>query len=305
MQDKIGILASQRGYHALELETAIRKRGWTPFFFNITRLAGAIGDGPNVQVRGECLESCRALLVRTIPAGSLEQIVFRMDVLHRLEKLGVPVINSAAAIERTVDKYYTSFLLSDAAIPTPRSLVTEDFETALDACRRMGDVVLKPLFGSEGKGMVRAPDEETAYRVLRAWELNRYVYYIQEYLPHFNEDVRAFVLGDRVVSAMRRLGTGWKTNYSKGAQISPVALSPEMETLALRAARVIGLDYAGVDLLRAEDGGTYVVEINSIPGWRGLQKISGCNMAERIVDYVLQKIDRISPEPVPLREEFL
>ena len=104
------------------------------------RAAGSAG------ARGECLEDCRALLVRTIPTGSLEQIIFRMDALHRLENLGVRVVNSASAIERTVDKYYTSFLLADAGIPTPRTLVTEDFETALAACREMGDVILKPLF---------------------------------------------------------------------------------------------------------------------------------------------------------------
>ena len=82
-----------------------------------------------------------------------------MDALHRLENLGVRVVNSASSIERTVDKYYTSFLLADAEIPTPRTLVTEDFEAALAACREMKDVVVKPLFGSEGKGIVRVNQE--------------------------------------------------------------------------------------------------------------------------------------------------
>jgi RimK family alpha-L-glutamate ligase len=287
MSARIGILSSQRGYHALALEEAVRNRGCEPVFFNITRMAGWIGGNPGVEVRGERLENCRALLVRTIPAGSLEQIIFRMDVLHRLDRLGIPVINSGSAIERTVDKYYTSFLLADAGIPIPRSLVTEDFETALDACREMGDVVIKPLFGSEGKGIVRASDEETAYRVLRAWELNRYIYYIQEYVPHFQKDIRAFVIGDRVVTAMQRNGKGWKTNYSKGAEVTPVALSPEMETLALAAVHTIGLDYAGVDLMQAEDGKIFVIEINSIPGWRGLQKITDVDIPGGIVDHVL------------------
>jgi RimK family alpha-L-glutamate ligase len=250
-------------------------------------MAGMIGGRPILQVRGECLEDCRALLVRTIPTGSLEQIIFRMDALHRLEKLGVRVINSASAIERTVDKYYTSFLLADAGIPTPRTLVTEDFEAAFSACREMSDVILKPLFGSEGKGMVRISDEETAYRVLRAWELNRCIYYIQEYLPHFQEDIRAFVVGDRVVAAMLRRSTGWKTNVSKGAMVEPVTLNAGMEELALKAARLLHLDYAGVDLMPAEDGRTYVIEINSIPGWRGLQKTTEQSIAGCIVDHVL------------------
>lgn len=287
MPTKIGILSSQRGYHVLALEEAVRNRSCEPVYFPITRLAASVGGRPALHAGGESLEDCKALLVRTIPTGSLEQIIFRMDVLHRLENLGVRVVNSASAIERTVDKYYTSFLLADAGIPTPRTLVTEDFRTALAACVEMKDVILKPLFGSEGKGMVRISDEETAYRVLRAWELNRYIYYIQEYVPHFRKDIRAFVVGDRVVAAMLRTGTGWKTNFSKGAKVEPVALSAEMEDLALRAVRLLQLDYAGVDLMPAEDGRTYVIEINSIPGWRGLQKTTGQSIAARIIDSVL------------------
>jgi RimK family alpha-L-glutamate ligase len=290
MPVKIGILSSQRGYHVLALEEAIRSRGCEPVFYNITRLAGWVGGGPALQVRGECIEDCQALLVRTIPTGSLEQIIFRMDALHCLENLGVRVVNSASAIERTVDKYYTSFLLSNAGVLTPRTLITEDFDTALTACREMGDVVLKPLFGSEGKGMVRITEEETAYRVLRSWELNRYIYYLQEYIPHFHEDVRAFVVGNEVVAAMLRRGTGWKTNFSKGAEVSPIELSSEIKELALKAARLIDLDYAGVDLMRGEDGRTYVVEINSIPGWRGLQKTTTQSIAARIVHHVLQSL---------------
>jgi RimK family alpha-L-glutamate ligase len=287
MQGKIGILSSQRGYHVQELENAILQRGCEPAYFPITRLADWIGKGPALHVRNEDIEKCSILLIRTIPAGSLEQIIFRMDALHRLEKCGVRVINSAAAIERTVDKYYTSFLLADAGILTPRTLVTEDFDAAMEACREMGDVILKPLFGSEGKGMVRVCDEETAYRVLRAWELNRCIYYVQEYLPHFQEDIRAFVVGEEVVAAMRRRGTGWKTNYSKGAKAESIELNGELKELAVRAARLIGLDYAGVDILPAENGKIYVIEINSIPGWRGLQKTTDLRIADKIIGHAI------------------
>jgi RimK family alpha-L-glutamate ligase len=287
MRDKIGILSGQRGYHVQELEKAILRHGCEPAYFPIIRLAGWIGGRPTLHVRNECIEDCRALLVRTIPTGSLEQIIFRMDALHRLEKLGRRVVNSAAAIERTVDKFYTSFLLSDAGIPTPRTLVTEDFDMAMEACRQMRDVIVKPLFGSEGKGMVRVCDEETAYRVLRGWELNRYIYYIQEYLPHFQKDIRAFVVGEKVVAAMCRSGRDWKTNYSNGAKVESAELSDEMKALAVRAVRQIRLDYAGVDILPAENGKVYVIEVNSIPGWRGLQKTTDSNIADKIVCQVL------------------
>jgi RimK family alpha-L-glutamate ligase len=287
MAARIGILSSQRGYHVLALEDSIRRNGCEASFFPIARLAGRVGGRPALQVRGETLEECDAVLVRTIPAGSLEQIIFRMDALHRLENLGVRIVNPAAGIERTVDKYFTSFLLEEAGIPTPRTLVTEDFDTAFAACREMKDIILKPLFGSEGKGMVRISDEETTYRVLRSWELNRYIFYIQEYIPHFQQDIRAFVVGDRVVAAMRRTGNGWKTNFSKGARVEPLQLDSQMEALAVRAARLLQLDYAGVDLMPAEDGQAYVLEINSIPGWRGLQKTTARNIADEIVGHVL------------------
>lgn len=289
MSVKIGILSSQRGYHVRALEEAIRNRQCEPVYFPVARLAGVVGGRPALHVGGESLEDCRALLVRTIPTGSLEQIIFRMDALHRLEALGIKVVNSASAIERTVDKYYTSFLLADSGIPTPRTVVTEDFQTALATCVEMKDVILKPLFGSEGKGMVRISDEETAYRVLRAWELNRYIYYIQEYLPHFQKDIRVFVVGDSVVAAMLRTGAGWKTNYSRGAKIEPISLSTEDADLALKAAQLLKLDYAGVDLMPAEDGKTYVLEINSIPGWRGLQKTTEQSIADRIIHNVLSR----------------
>jgi len=284
----IGILSAQRGYHVLALEEAARRRNCEAVYFPIARLAGGVGGDPALRSGEASLLDCRALFVRTIPGGSLEQIIFRMDALHRLEALGVRVVNRASAIERTVDKYYTSFLLADAGIPTPRTLVTEDFQAALATCLEMKDVVLKPLFGSEGKGMVRVGDAETAYRVLRAWELNRYVFYIQEYVPHFEKDIRAFVVGDRVVASMLRTGTGWKTNYSKGARVEPVALSADMEALALESVRLLELDYAGVDLLPAEDGRTYVIEVNSIPGWRGLQRTTDIPIADRILDHVLR-----------------
>ncbi|NPV76285.1 MAG: RimK family alpha-L-glutamate ligase [Anaerolineae bacterium] len=291
MTRKVGILSSQRGWHAIALEESLLRHGVQPLFFSITDLAAWIGGKSHVEVHGERLEDCQALLVRTIPLGSLEQIIFRMDALHRLENLGILIINSPTSIERTVDKFYTDFLLRDAGIATPRTMVTEDFEQALAAFREMGDVIVKPLFGSEGKGMRRVSDEDTAYRIFRSLELDRYIFYLQEYIPHGMEDLRAFVVGDQVVAAMRRKGNGWKTNYAQGAQVEPVELDASLKELSVRAARLVGADYAGVDLLPAEDGRVYVLEVNSIPGWRGLRKTVSFDIADVIVSYMLQRME--------------
>jgi RimK family alpha-L-glutamate ligase len=252
----------------------------------------SIGARPYVTGRNRssgqvALDECDAVVVRSIPGGSLEQVIFRVDVLHRLEKSGVKVVNSPGCIEKTVDKYYTSFLLEDHGIPTPRTVVTESFDDAMAAFRRMGDVIAKPLFGSLGLGMVRLTDEDTAHRVFSAWRMCQYVYYVQEFIPHDNWDIRALVVGGRVLAAMRRTAGGWKTNINRGAIAEPMKLSAELERLCLQIAFVLGAAYVGIDLLADEQGAYYAIEANSAPGWRGLQEVTDLNIAAEIADYIV------------------
>ena len=290
---KIGILGQRGGWHVRTLQEALARRGITAPSFPITHLTARLSARPWLTTADEPLEAYDALFVRAIPGGSLEQIIFRVDALHRLENAGVRIVNSPTAIERTVDKYYTSSLLEDAGLPTPRTVVTERFDQAMHAFQELGgDVVVKPIFGSEGRGMVRVSDADTAYRVFRALELSRYVYYLQEVLPHGHEDIRVFVIGGEVVAAMVRRGKTWKTNVAQGAK--PEALKPtdELREMSLRAARAVGTDYTGVDILPVEGGGYAVIEVNGIPGWRGLQSATGVDVAERVVDYVLDGIGK-------------
>jgi RimK family alpha-L-glutamate ligase len=284
---RIGILGSRGGWHVEALLRALEERGPPADCFPITRLVAKVSDEPRVRVEECVLEGYDAIIVRSIPGGSLEQIIFRVDALHRLEDLGVRVVNSARIIERTVDKYYTSALLEDAGIPTPRTVVTERFEEAMAAFEELGDVVVKPLFGSRGRGMTRVCDEDTAYRVFRALELGRYAFYLQEFIPHANWDIRAFVVGYEVMAAMVRRADTWKTNVARGARTEPLALDEELRQLSLRASRVLGAEYAGVDILKAEDDGYYVTEVNGIPGWRGLQRTTEVDIAGRIVEHVV------------------
>lgn len=247
---------------------------------------------PWLEVDGEPLEEYDAFFIRLIPGGSLEQVIFRVDALHRLENAGVRIVNPPTAIERSVDKYYTSTLLEDAGLPTPRTIVAEQFQDAMDGFHELGgDVVVKPIFGSEGRGMTRVSDPDVAYRVFRALELGRYVYYLQTFIPHDREDIRVFVIGDRAVAGMLRRGKTWKTNVAQGAQAVPLVLDGEMTDLAVRAARALGADYAGVDILPTEGGGYTIIEINGIPGWQGLQGATEINVAELLVDYVLESTE--------------
>jgi len=274
------------------LRRALSRRGLEAPFFDIARLTARIAHRPWLEADEEALESFDVIFVRLIPGGSLEQIIFRVDALHRLENAGVRVINSAATIERTVDKYYTSTLLEDAGIPTPRTVVVEHADVAMEAFHSLGgDVVVKPLFGSEGRGMVRVSDSDVAQRVFRALDLGRYVYYLQTFLPHDQKDIRVFVIGDEAVAAMVRRGDSWKTNVAQGAQAVALPLDLELEDLGRRAARAVDAQYAGVDLLQTADGGYTVIEVNGIPGWKGLQRATGIDVADQLIAYALREPD--------------
>jgi ribosomal protein S6--L-glutamate ligase/tetrahydromethanopterin:alpha-L-glutamate ligase len=286
---KVGILTSEIGWHVESLQKALARRGILSQCFPITKLVARVSDKPRVTSEGHRLEDYQVLLVRIIPGGSLEQIIFRMDVLHRLEALGILIINSPTTIEKTVDKYYTSAILEDNQILTPKTIVAENFEDAMKAFRELGDVVVKPLFGSGGKGMVRICDEDIAYRTFRALELGGYVFYLQEYIPHDNYDIRAFVVGNQVVAAMIRRSNTWKTNIARGATAEPYVLDDKLVEMSLKACHLLQADYAGVDIIRSTNGQYYLIEVNSIPGWAGLQQTTSMNIADKIVEHVVDK----------------
>ncbi len=289
---QIVILASTRGWHTDELVRAVSVRGLVPLLLPWEGNVGSLGAGSAVTNTGHRFDEARAVLPRIIPAGSLEQIIFRVDTLHWLEEAGIRVMNSARAIERTVDKAWTSSILHRAGLPTPDTVVCETPEAAFDAFRAMGDVVVKPLFGSMGLGMSRVSDEDMAWRVFRVIETVRGVYYLQRFIPHGGRDIRVFVVGDRVLGAIERRSEGWRTNFSRGGEVTPFDLPAEWADLALRAARAVAAEYAGVDLLPAEDGRVFVLEVNGIPGWEGLQKATGIDVAGAVVEQLLRGPDR-------------
>jgi RimK family alpha-L-glutamate ligase len=250
-------------------------------------MVGRIDGGFTMRSREVALEECDVVVVRGIPRGSLEQIVFRVDALHALAAVGVRAVNGALAIEHTIDKFLASALLAAAGVPTPRTVACERSDDALAAFDDLGsDVIVKPLFGSMGFGMARVEDRDVAQRVFRALEIERAVYYVQETLPHDGTDVRAMVVGGRVVAAIERVGTGWRANLSRGAQARPITLDEQRARLCVQAAATLGADYAGVDLLRAADGRDYVIEVNGIPGWRGVERATGIDVAAALVEHL-------------------
>jgi RimK family alpha-L-glutamate ligase len=281
---RIVTLAARPGWHTEELERAARERGHQHHLCRYEDLTALLGAGSSLRAGAVALDDADAVIARIIPSGTLEQIIFRMDALHRLSEQGVRVVNTARAIERSVDKFWTSGLLQQAGLPTPETVVTESMEEALCAFRRMGDAIVKPLFGSMGLGLVRVSDEDTAWRVCHAVEQIGGVIYLQRFIPHAGRDVRAFVIGGSVFGAIARTADDWRTNVSRGARAARIDLPPAWADLAVRAAGAIGADYAGVDLLPGDDDCPFVLEVNGIPGWEGLQRATGLDVAGAIVD---------------------
>lgn len=291
---KFGIVTrNANAYSSAQLRGALERRGIPYVCFSFPWLVARVGYKPYLNMRGiDVLKDLNALIIRPIGRGSLEEIVFRMDLLYRLERLGFYVVNPPEAIEHCVDKYDLLAILEDNGVPVPRTAVTEDADEALKAFHELGgDVVVKPIFGSRGVGSTRLTDPEVASTVFRAIAFYHGVIYLQEFVPHGCSDIRAFVIGDRVAAAMRRVATGWKTNYSQGAHPQPVRLDGELEELAVKSAKLIGCKIAGVDILESPRG-PLVIEVNSQPGWRGLQSVAKVNIADEIIRFVLSELEK-------------
>ncbi len=222
-----------------------------------------------------------AVIVRSMSGGTFEAVTLRLGILHALRQNGVLVWNDARAIERCVDKSTTSFLLARAGIKTPPTWAAE----SLDAARRMvrreaasGPLVLKPLFGSQGRGLklIRTEDD------LPPPDRVAGVYYLQRFVAVERDgfrDFRLLVSRGRVIAAMARHSTGWITNLKQGGRPVAAVADPAMRELATGAAAAVGADFAGVDVVYDADGRPAVLEVNSMPAWSGLQKVTPTSIA--------------------------
>jgi RimK family alpha-L-glutamate ligase len=298
---QVVILSARTGWHTDELCRALVARGHAARVASyealVARLGSARGAAATLSSEGADLFDADAILARIIPGGSLEQIIYRMDALHWIEQRGVQVMNSPRAIERCVDKFYTTALLQQAGLPTPETVVCESAADAMAAVRAMGEVIVKPIFGSMGHGMVRVSDPAVAFRIVRPLEQMRAVFYLQRAVDHGGRDVRAFIVGGRVLGAIeRRAAAGeWRTNVSNGGSARPFELPQAWEDFAIRAAEAVGADYAGVDLLPSRDGSVFVLEVNGIPGWEGLQHATGIDVAGAVVDPLVERVRARKP----------
>lgn len=251
------------------------------------QLASTVDNSTSVHTHEVLISKLDAVLVRSMPAGSLEQIIFRMDALANLAANGVTVVNPPRAIEVAVDKYLATTRLAAAGLPVPRTITCQTVEQAIEAFESLGnDAVLKPLFGSEGRGIVRLSDPTIALRTFKALHQVGSVFYLQEYVEHEGCDLRLLVVGDYVFGMKRCNSNDWRTNISRGAVGSALQVTSELAEFAHRAAKAVGAPLAGVDFLPARDGRLLAIEVNAVPGWRALAEVTGIDVAAKVLEYL-------------------
>ncbi len=283
---RITLLSGGTGWHVQDLARAAAELGHAADVLDFRRLsAGAPCAGR------EPLAGYDAAVVRTMPAGSLEQVVFRMDLLHAAAAAGVRVLNPPRAVEACVDKFLANVRLLAAGLPVPETVACQRADDALEAFNQLGgDVVVKPLFGAEGRGMVRVSDPELAWRTFRAVEQTGGVIYLQRFVRHPGWDLRAFVIGGKVVAAMKRTSRGdWRTNVAQGGTAERAELALPERKLAVQAAEAVGAAVAGVDLLPGPGGEWFVAEVNAVPGWRALSEACGMDVAKAVVRFLVEE----------------
>jgi len=294
---RIAIAADRMDWHVKELVAAFRRCDadaipvkLSACGFDTRRPAGLVISG-----FGDALPD--AMIVRAIGAGSFEEITLRLGLMHALGESGIAVHNSAPAVERCVDKAATSFLLARDAIPTPATWTVQSRVQAEAIVRREaahGPLVLKPLFGAQGRGLklVRRAGDLPPHEEIAG------VYYLQRFVGDSRDsfsDMRLLVSGGRIVAAMRRHASHWITNVKLGGR--PEAYPPRRDEtdLAIRAAAAVRAQFAGVDLIRDGDGCAYVLEVNSMPGWRGLQSVTELRIADVLAGDFLSNLDSRRP----------
>ena len=278
---RVLIVTASLDRHARELRAAFEARGAKVVVSGLADLGFDTEAAHGLVFPGLGDQLPDAVCVRTMDGGSFEAVTRRLSILHALGKLGVLVSNDARAIENCVDKAMTSFLVARAGLPTPRSWAVESRpEAERIVALENRALVLKPLFGAQGKGLkligcaedLPAPDEIAGG-----------VYYLQRFIGHSDKgrwsDYRVLVSRGRVIAAMRREAACWITNIKQGAAAHPIEPDRELEDLAVAATHAVGGDFCGVDLLKDAHGKAHVLEVNSMPAWTGLKRASGCDIA--------------------------
>jgi len=292
---KVPIFTDDPGWHGEQLKSAFAKRKVEAQFVSLRDCTLNIthNEVSQLNIKIPFFETYpQGAFVRGVSGGTLQQVIMRLNMLHILAMQNVTIYNSGKAIERTVDKAMTSFLLQKNSVLTPATWVCESREQA-NKVRELYNkpLVIKPLFGSQGQGVSKLLPQETL-PVPMQMHIDG-VYYLQEFIetPSTPHDYRVFVIAGKVVAAMKRTGHhNWINNVAAGGNCEAIMPNEAMENVAINAAKAVDIDYCGVDIIQSVSGEYYVLEVNSIPAWKGLQSVTNVNIAALLVDDFLNKL---------------
>ena len=245
-------------------------------------------DGSRFWCGDRQITGVNLCLLRSFGSGSYEQVTKRVSMIEHLESSGTLVVNPTRAYQKTKDKYSMIFTLAGTGLPIPETYVTEMARWAYRASRNFREIVYKPIVGSLGFGSMKFSEADMAFNAYKRLESLGQPLYLQEHLEKHGRDIRAFVVGQKVLASIYRIARAdeWKTNVSQRGKAESMKLPGELQELALRAVEALELIYAGVDILETEQG-PVLLEVNASPSWQGLQKATGLNVARKIVQYVV------------------
>ncbi len=291
---KIVIFNDTHGWHSQQLVAALTALNIEVVLTDLADCTIDLNQPTGLSIPGFEDQLPAAAMARGIAPGSLEQITLRMDVLHTLGELGVPVFNPASAIEHTVDKARTSLRLHLAGLNTPKTWACENPDLARNIAQKYlsahQSLVIKPLFGCMGKGIEKVESIEQ----FDAIQVVGDAFYMQEYIAPFEQehwqDWRLMVIDNKVCAAMSRRSQHWITNFAQGAECFATTVTADMEQLAIKATQAVQADYAGVDLIRQQNGSYTVLEVNSVPAWKGLYQATGINVAAHLAQALANRI---------------
>jgi ribosomal protein S6--L-glutamate ligase len=289
---KIAILSrSPKAYSTQRLVEAAKSRGHQVGLVDVLKLSISLEEGyPDIYYRGKPLPPYDAV----IPRIGASVTFFGTAVLRQLEQMDVFCANSAQGVANSRDKLRCLQVLSRYDIGIPPTEFVRQRDDVLPAIERVGGspVIIKLIEGTQGVGVILAEDEKIAGPIIETLQSTKQNVLIQKFVAESKgKDVRAFVVGDRVVAAMRRRAQGqeFRSNVHRGGSTEALTLDPQYEETAVRAAQIVGLRIAGVDMLEGKDG-PQVMEINSSPGLEGIENATGIDIAGAILDYIGEQV---------------
>ncbi len=290
----IGILSRNKDlYSTRKLINTARDLGHTVHYMNTLKCSLVVDDGEFRVLYGEKDKSDLDVVLTRVGTAVTE---YGLAVGHHFESMGVLVINDSDSIFNSRDKFRSLQIMQAKGIPTPKTVLARSPDAVFQAIRLVGGtpVILKMNQGTQGAGVMFADSLETVESVLEAlWGFGANIQ-IQKFIAESRgRDLRAFVIGDEVFAAMRRVaaGTSFKANIHQGGHGIPIELDSVQEKLALKTAEVLGLKIAGVDILEAK-GGPVVIEANSTPGFEGLERATHKDVARAMVEFIAEEAKR-------------